>query len=88
MPLNDADMLHLTRMLRQYMSVLDNTNFLTTTLAEVDDLDIRKHMSDAVPNITQSAMKISQLLKLIESSKQYRTMVKNFNMEEDEENGD
>jgi hypothetical protein len=84
--ITDADILDTVRRLRTYMSTLDNCHQVYSNMAYVGDAQISTTVQVLLPKIISVGKEISIALKLIENSKSYRDMVKNFNMNEDLEN--
>jgi len=88
MPISDADLLYVVRKLRQYLSSLDNSNYILGIMDSIDDVNVEMLTVETLPLLSQSSSRLSQLLKQIESTRAYRNMLKNFNMEEDTDGGE
>lgn len=84
--ITDADILDTVRRLRTYMSTLDNCHQVLGNMVYIGDAQISNGVTTLLPKVINTSKEISITLKLIENSKSYRDMLKNFNMEEEEEN--
>lgn len=87
--ITDADILDTVRRLRTYMSTLDNCHQVLGNMEYIGDAAISGNVRTLLPEVISTSKKISVTLKLIENSKSYRDMLKNFNMDDDlDENKD
>ncbi len=83
--ITDADILDTVRKLRSYMSTLDNVHQIMSNMEYIGDATISGSVTALLPKVINTTKDISITLKLIENSKSYRDMLKNFNMDEVEE---
>ena len=79
--ITDADMLDTVRKLRSYMSTLDNVHQVLGNMEYIGDSLISGSVTTLLPQVINSGKQISITLKLIENSKNYRDMLKNYNMD-------
>lgn len=79
--MQDAELLDTVRKLRIYMATFDNCHMVLTRAVEITP---NESMSGILPDLRESAKKISDLLKNIEASKEYRDMMKKYNMKDEE----
>lgn len=84
--ITDADILDTVRRLRAYMSTLDNCHQVLGNMVYIGDAQISGTVTSLLPKVINTSKEISITLKLIENSKSYRDMLKNFNMDEDSDN--
>ncbi len=84
--ITDADILDTVRRLRSYMSTLDNVHTVLGNMEYIGDASISGSVSGLLPKVINTSKEISITLKLIENSKSYRDMLKNYNMEDEEDN--
>ena len=82
-PITNADILDTIRRLRTYMSTLDNCHQVLGNIIYIGDAQISDTVTNLLPKIIGTTKEISVALKLIENSKSYRDMLKNFNMEDE-----
>lgn len=83
--LEDADLLDSVRRLRSYMATLDNVHHVLTQVQLMDDPTVQSQATQLLNDTPDVNMRVSQLLRSIENSKQYRNMVKKYNINLDEE---
>lgn len=81
--ITDADLLDTVRKLRSYMSTLDNVHQVLGNMEYIGDGSISGSVTTLLPKVINTSKEISITLKLIENSKSYRDMLKNFNMDGD-----
>jgi hypothetical protein len=74
---SDADLLDIVRRLRTYMSTMDNCH-LTILQAKNVDNEIGQMVDETIESVRCAAGEISNILKVIESTKQYKEMVKKY----------
>lgn len=67
------------------MSTLDNCHQVLGNMVYIGDGSISTAVTTLLPKVIGTSKEISITLKLIENSKSYRDMLKNFNMEESDE---
>ncbi len=79
--ITDADMLDTVRKLRSYMSTLDNVHQVLGNMEYIGDSAISGSVTTLLPQVINTGKQISITLKLIENSKNYRDMLKNYNMD-------
>ena len=84
--ITDADVLDTVRRLRTYMSAIDNCHQVYSNMAYIGDAQISSAIQTLLPKIVSTGKEISITLKLIENSRSYRNMLRNFNMDEDANN--
>jgi hypothetical protein len=78
--ITDADILDIVRKLRTYTSSLDNCHQVLDSLVYIGDAQISSGVSEVLPDIINTTKKISVILKLLENSRNYRDMIKHFNI--------
>lgn len=84
--LEDAELLDAVRRVRSYMITIDNVHHVLTKLQLMDDKVIVDQSMSLLGDAPDLNMRISLLLRSVESSKQYRAMIRKFNINEEEEN--
>lgn len=84
----DADLLDLVRKMRQYMTTLDGCHMALDIAAGIEELAIKKDATAMQSEVVAVAKKTSELLKKIESTKQYRDMLRKYNMSDTNEEED
>lgn len=82
MALSDPDLLAIVRKMRQNMSALDNIHTLTISLSKISDKNVVDSTYVLLPKLSNIAQDIAEVLKLIEATKQYRDMIKNYGLED------
>lgn len=82
MSVTDAEILDTVRRLRSYMITLDNCHLVINGLSNIEDKTICTSIENILPDIIATSKKISVILKTVETSRLYRNMLKNFNMNE------
>jgi inactivated superfamily I helicase len=85
MPLSDPNLLDAVRRLRQYMSSLDNTQAVLESISSIDDKQVVDLAFNLTPKISNVAREISSALKIIEGCRQYRDMLRKYNLEDEDE---
>jgi len=82
-PIEDADLLDFVRKLRSYLSVLDNSHLILDKLSvsDIDDL-VRNTSKQLKPQLSLTTNMLADLLKYIENTRQYKSMVRKFNIGE------
>lgn len=83
--ITDPDLLDIVRRLRNYMVAFDNVNVVLEKTLDIDDATISDPIHQLIPDVVSSARNISAVLKKIESSRQYRDLVKRYNLEEEQD---
>lgn len=83
MNLTDAELLNIVRVLRLHMASMDNCHTAIENLNRISEEQISTTAKLFSNEIRETNLKISKLLKLVEGSKSYRDMLKNFNMKEE-----
>lgn len=84
--ITDADILDTVRKLRSYMSTFDNVHQVLGNMEYIGDSTISGGVTALLPKVINMSKEISITLKLIENSKSYRDMLKNFNIDEEDNN--
>ena len=84
MSLSNSELLDAVRRLRSYMSTLDNIHCVLSSVKNMDDVNITAAANDLLSIVPDINMKVSKLLRLIESSRSYRDMAKQFRMTNEE----
>ncbi len=74
---SDANLLDIVRRLRTYMSTLDNCHLAIIQTRELDD-EMVEIADSTVESVRIAASKISNILKVIESTRQYKEMVRKY----------
>jgi hypothetical protein len=83
--ITNADILDAVRRLRSYMSTLDNCHQVLENMKYIGDAAISSSIYALMPEVIDTSKKISATLKLIETGRQYRDMLKTYNMDEDDQ---
>ena len=86
MAITDADILDVIRKLRLNLAALDNNHHLMNMLFTLDDQAIILEAKSIQPDIAALAQRLSVLLRNIEATKSFKLMVKNYNIQEEEDN--
>lgn len=82
MAISDAELLDTVRRLRTYMTTIDGCHVVFGKMPNIGDATILSGISSLLPELFKTGQKISQNLKLIENSKQYRDLLRKFHMED------
>lgn len=83
--LTDAELLDSVRRLRSYMITMDNVHHVLNQVESIDDPTVSKLASATILDVPTINTKVSLMLRTIEASKQYRDMLKKYNMKEEDE---
>ena len=86
MTIENSDLLDVVRKLRTYMSQTDGLHKSIETLDTFDDKSVRDELNPTLQSVYSLGKNLSVVLKHIENSKQFREMLKSYNMEQEEEN--
>ncbi len=84
--LPDSEILPCVRRLRSYLATVDNSHWVLEQAELIEDKGVAELISQLKPDIISVGQRMSQVLRLIETSKPYRDMVKKYNLKEEEEN--
>ena len=83
--ISDAELLDVVRRLRTYMITIDGTHIVFNKGLAIGDQNIESSIGSLLPELSKTGQKISQTLKLIENSKQYRDLIRKFHLEKTED---
>jgi hypothetical protein len=86
--LTDADLLDVVRRLRSYMSTMDNVDNTLNLAQDIDDPTIVKQVQALLVDIPPITLRCAHVLRAVEATKQYREMIKKYNLTEDDEDGE
>lgn len=81
--LSDPDLLDVTRKLRSFMTTFDNIHILLEKVSKIEDSSVTDPVYSVTPEVVTTAQKVSTVLKKLESSKQYREMIKRYNIQDE-----
>jgi DNA-binding transcriptional MerR regulator len=81
--LEDAELLDVVRRLRSYMITIDNVHHVLGQSQLMDDDTIKQQSASLLVDAPELNTRVSALLRSIEASKQYRSMVKKYNLTEE-----
>ena len=76
--MSEADLLYVVRKLRTYVNSLDNLNFLSSKLKWIGDSNLIKMADRAAAEFDSVATSAANLLKHIEQSDAYNSIVARF----------
>ncbi len=79
--IQNPELLDVVRKLRSYISTLDNSHLTFESLKDIDDINISSLSPTLQKELINISSKLSSALKTIENTKQYKEMVKHYNME-------
>lgn len=82
---SEVDLIDVVRKLRGYINTLDNTHLLTLTLKQFDDPALTNMAERVAVDVDNVASSAANLLKHVESSTQYRAIIKRYTPNRTEE---
>lgn len=84
MALSNAELLDAVRRLRTYMITLDNVHHVLTQTEGMDDDAVADMATSLLVEAPATNAKISLILRTIEATKQYRDMLKTYNLKDED----
>lgn len=84
MALSNAELLDSVRRLRTYMITMDNVHHVLTQAEGMDDDTVAEMAKTLLVEAPAMNAKVSLLLRTIEATKQYRDMLKTYNLNDED----